>query len=148
MNTQAACHTAQDITRMQAADKNMNNSTKHTWTEECVAEWTRDRTFTQWDRTWSVSVRTPTRNRNSRHECRDPNTTLQHETRYADERAHGSSALEAAQSRESRTWREYQGSVTKPWITLNRSYRTLTLLFIYIYVLIETADELKSCCLC
>ncbi len=24
--------------------------------------------------------------RNSRHECRDPNTTLQHETRHADER--------------------------------------------------------------
>ncbi len=35
-------------------------------------------------------------NRISRHECRDPNTTLQHETRYADERAHGSSTIEAA----------------------------------------------------
>ncbi len=41
---------------------------------------TRDRTLPQRDRTWSTSVRTPTWNRNSRHECRDPNTTLQHET--------------------------------------------------------------------
>ncbi len=31
---------------------------------------------------------TLSRNRNSRHECWDPNTTLQHETKHADERAH------------------------------------------------------------
>ncbi len=51
----------------------------------------------------------PDMNRNSRHECRDSNTTLQHETRHADERA-----LEAAHSHKNRTWRECQGSVTKP----------------------------------
>ncbi len=102
MNIQAVCHTAQDKTRMHA------------------------HSHTQRDRTWSASVRTPSRNRNSRHECRDPNTTLQHETRHADERAHGSSTFEATRSHETRTWREYQGSVTKPWITLDRSDRTLT----------------------
>ncbi len=52
------------------------------------------------DRKWSASVRTPSRDRNSRHECRDPNTTLQHETRHADERARDSSTLEAARSHE------------------------------------------------
>ncbi len=54
----------------------------------CVPHSTRynmkTRTLTQRDRTWSVSVRTPSRNRNSRHECRDPNTTLQHETRHTE----------------------------------------------------------------
>ncbi len=73
--------------------------------------YTNARTLTQRDRTWCVGVRTPSRNRNSRHECRDPNTTLQHETRHADERAH-LSTLEAAHSHETHTWREYQGSVT------------------------------------
>ncbi len=51
-------------------------------------------------RKWSASVRTPSRDRNSKHECRDPNTTLQHETRHADERARDSSTLEAARSHE------------------------------------------------
>ncbi len=41
------------------------------------------------------------------------------------ERAHVSSTLEAARSHESRTWQEHQGSVTKLWITLDRSDRTL-----------------------
>ncbi len=76
----------------------------------------------------------PDTNRNSRHECRDPNTTLQHETTWlsqvnSNERAYGSSTLEATRSHENRTWREYQGSVTKPWITLDRSDRTLTTLY-------------------
>ncbi len=31
-----------------------------------------------------------------------------------------------AHSHGTRTWREYQGSATKPWITLDRSDRTLT----------------------
>ncbi len=39
------------------------NTTKHTRTEECAAERTRDHTLPQRDRTWSASVRTPTRNR-------------------------------------------------------------------------------------
>ncbi len=68
-------------------------NTKHTWTEERATERTRDHTLTQRDRTWSVSVWTPTRDRNSRHECQDPFTALQHETKHAEERAHGSSAL-------------------------------------------------------
>ncbi len=78
---------------------------------------TRDRTLTQWYRTWSASVQIPARNRNSRHECQDLNNTLQHETRHADERARGSSTLEAAYSRENRTWRELEvctGSKLKP----------------------------------
>ncbi len=54
-----ACHTAQDITWMHAADKNTNCvQHQNTWTRECVAERTRDRTLTQRDRTWSASVRT------------------------------------------------------------------------------------------
>ncbi len=132
-NTWAACHTAQDITWMHTADKNTNCVQHHTHTHTThVDKRTRgransSRTLTQWDRTWSASVRTPTRNRNSRHECRDPNTTLQHKTRHADKRARSSSTLEAAHSHKNRTWRECQGSVTKPWITLDWSDRTLTL---------------------
>ncbi len=47
-------------------------------------------------------------------------------TRHADESAHGSSTRETVCSHENRTCRECQGSVTKPWITLDRSDRTLT----------------------
>ncbi len=94
---------------------------------------TNARTLTQRDRTWSVSVRTPSRNRSSKHECRDPNTTLQHETRHADERAHGSSTLEAACSYETQTWREYQsiqfGNLDlKKVLTCN--YETMVFMFI------------------
>ncbi len=88
----------QDMTTLKhAADKNTNcvpHSTRHNMNA---------RTLTQRDRMWSVSVRTPSRNRNSRHECRNPNTTLQHETRHADERAHASSTLEAPRSHETQT---------------------------------------------
>ncbi len=117
-NTWAACHTAQDITWMHAADKNTDCVQHHTHTthvdKRARGRANSSRTLTQWDRTWSASVRTPTRNRNSRHECRDPNTTLQHKTRHADKGARGSSTLEAAHSHKNRTWRECQGSVTKP----------------------------------
>ncbi len=90
-----------------------------TWNKACRREsarleHTRNRTLTQWDGTWSASVQTQSRNRNSRHECRDLNATLQHETRHADEREHGSSTLETARSHENRTLWECQGSVTKP----------------------------------
>ncbi len=68
--------TARNNTRWQEKHK-----TEDTWTGGHKAEWTRDRTHTQ-DRKWSVSVQTPARNRNSRHECWDSNTTLQHETRH------------------------------------------------------------------
>ncbi len=47
----------------------VQHKTQQTWTEEHVAERTRDRTLKQWDRTRSTSVRTLTGNRNSRHEC-------------------------------------------------------------------------------
>ncbi len=101
------------------------SNTKHnTWTEEHADKWTRDRMLTIRDRTWSASVQTPTRNRNSRHECRDPNTTIKHNTRHADERAHGSGTLEAAHSQKTghdgsvvpiQTHEWYQTKVTEPW---------------------------------
>ncbi len=113
MNTPAACHTAQDITWMYAADKNVNCMQHHkTHVNRRARGWANSRPHTHTMRTWSASVRTPTRNRNSRPEWRDPNTKLQHETRHADERAHGSSTLEAACSRENRTW-WCHGFVTK-----------------------------------
>ncbi len=96
MNTQLFEKTHQP--RIHTRHDNMK-ARKHVDRRERAAERTRDRTLPQRDRTWSASVRRPTRNRNSRHECRDPNTTLQHETRHADERAHTlehSSTLEAA----------------------------------------------------
>ncbi len=120
--------TAQDITWMHAADRNTNcvqHNKTHVDRRACGRGNSRP-PHSHNDRKRSASVRTPTRNRNSRHECRDPNTTLQHETRYADERAHGSSTLEAVHSHKNRTWREYQGSVTKLWITLDQTDRTLT----------------------
>ncbi len=124
--TQAACHTARDIIWMHAANKNMNCMQHHkTHMDRRARGLANSRPHTH---TMRQNVeRSPTRNRNSRHECRDPNITLQHETRHADERVHGSSVLETARSRENRTWWEYQGSVTKLWITLDRSDSTLTL---------------------
>ncbi len=68
MNIQAACHTAQDKTRMHA------HSHKETERGAQVSE-PRHVTETQ-DK--SAGIRTP---------------QLQHETRHADERAHGSSTL-------------------------------------------------------
>ncbi len=95
------------------------NTTKHTWTRVRSAERTRDRALTQWQK-MERECPNPDTNRNSRHECRDPNTTLH--------------TKQCTQTREktlvshmkTRTWWEYQGSVTKPWITLDRSDRTLT----------------------
>ncbi len=80
------------------------------------------------DRTWSTSVRTPTRNHNSRQECRDPNTTLQHETRHADKRAHTKPRTHIKTG--------YVGSVRalsqNPWMTPDRSDRTLSL-FVFFF---------------
>ncbi len=126
--TRAACHTAQDITWMHAADKNTNcvqnhTHTQHTWTRERAAERTRAaRSHNETEHGARVSE-PRLKTWDSRHECRDPNTTLQHKTRHADERARSSSTLEAAHSHKNRTWRECQGSVTKPWITLDRRQR-------------------------
>ncbi len=105
--------------------------------QECAVPSELETAHSHNDRKWSASVRTPSRDRNSRHECWDPNTTLQHETRHADERAHGSSTLEAACSHETRTWRECQGSVTKPWITLDRSDRTLTEICLISWIIVK-----------
>ncbi len=55
--------------------------------QECAVPSELETAHSHNDRKWSASVRTPSRDQNSRHECRDPNTTLQHETRHADERA-------------------------------------------------------------
>ncbi len=115
------CATQHKITWMHAANKNTNcvqhNKTHvdrrarsransrprtHTMTEnrERVSE-PRQETETQ-DMSAGSEHHAPTRNKVRR-------------------RAHGSSTLKAARSHENRTWREYQGSVTKPWITLDRT---------------------------
>ncbi len=129
--TRAACHTAQDITWMHAADKNTNCVQHHTHTthvdKRARGRANSSRTLTQRDRTWSASVRTPTRNRNSRHECRDPNTTLQHETRHTDKRSRSSSTLETACSPENKT-RRVSELCHKTMNKLDRSDRTLTFL--------------------
>jgi len=94
-NTQAACHTAQDITWMHAADRNTNcvqhNKTHVDRRARSRAD-SRPRTHTMTENGARVSEPRH-ENRISRHECRDPNTTLQHETRYADERKHTARAL-------------------------------------------------------
>ncbi len=137
-NTQAACHTAQDITWMHSADKTWTacNNTKHNTCGQKSARPSEHKTAHSHNKTerGAQVFKPPSRNRNSRHECQDPNTTLQHETRHADKRAHGSSTLEAARSHETRTRRECQGSVTKPWITLDRSDRTQTFLDLCLFV--------------
>ncbi len=86
---------------MHAADRN-TNCVQHNKTrgQECAVPSELETAHSHNDRKWSASVRTPSRDRNSKHECRDPNTTLQHETRHADERARDSSTLEAARSHE------------------------------------------------
>ncbi len=70
----------------------------------------------------------PSRDQNSRHECRDPK---HHAPTWNKARRWESARLEHTRSRcahmKTRTGWEYQGSVTKPWITLDRSDRTLTL---------------------
>ncbi len=127
-NTQAACHTAQDITWMHAADRNTNcvqHNKTHVDRRARSRANSRPHTHTMTENGARVSEPRH-ENRISRYECRDPNTTLQHETRCADERVHEHNRSRV-RSHENRTWREYQGSVTKPWITLDRRDRTLTL---------------------
>ncbi len=51
---------------------------------------------------WVSEPRHETKTEPEQDECKDPNTTLQHETKQADERAHGLSTLEAARSQETR----------------------------------------------
>ncbi len=86
---------------MHAADRNPNCvQQQNTRGQECAVPSELEAAHSHDDRKWSASVRTLSRDRNSRHECRDPNTTLQHETRHADERARDSSTLEAARSHE------------------------------------------------
>ncbi len=71
-NTQAACHTAQDITWLHAADRNTNcvqHNKTHMDRRACGPS-KLETAHSHNDRKRSASVRTPTRNRNSRHECR------------------------------------------------------------------------------
>ncbi len=102
------------------------NTTKHTWTRVRGAERTRDPALTQWQK-MERECPNPDKKRNSRHKCWDPNTTLHTkqctQTRERTARAHSKPRAHM----KTRTWWEYQGSVTKPWITLDRSDRTLTL---------------------
>ncbi len=100
--TQAACHTAQDITWMHAADKTRTACNHKTHVDRRACGRAKSRLHTHTTRQ-NTERKCPNRNRNSRHECWDPNTTLQYETRHADERAHGSSTLKAARSCENRT---------------------------------------------
>ncbi len=106
-NTQAAC-----------------NNTKHTWTAECAAKRSWDHTLTQRDRTWSTSVQTPTLNRNSRHECQDPNTTLQNgrQTRERTARARSKPNAHMKTGHDESVRALSQNS----WMTPDRSDRTLT----------------------
>ncbi len=125
--TPAASHTAQDITWMHAPDKNTNCvQHKHNAWGQKSTRLSELETAHSHKETWSAIVRSLTRNLNSRHEGRDLNTMLQHETRHADERVHGSSTLEAACSHI--TW--HDGSVRalsqNPWMPPDRSDRTLT----------------------
>ncbi len=110
-------------------------ATKHTWTRVCGVERTRDRALTQWQKMERECLN-PDTNRNSRHECRDPNTTLHtKQCTQTRERAAWAHSKPRAHMK-TRTWWEYQGSVTKPWITLDRIDRTLTIyIYIYIYLL-------------
>ncbi len=122
-NTQAACHTAQDITWMHAADntKCVQHNKTHVERRACGQANSRPHT--------------PTKRQNVEHEYPNPNTKPKLKTWVPGSKHHAptrnkarrqESALEAARSHETQTWREYQGSVTKPWITLDRSDRTLT----------------------
>ncbi len=88
------------------------HNTKRMWTEERaaerVAERTWDRTLTQRDRTWSASVQTPTWT-----ETQDMSAGIR-TPRYNTKQVTQTRALEATHSHKNRTWRECQGSVTKP----------------------------------
>ncbi len=59
MNTQAACHTEQDKTR-----ESKTKTTKTHGQRSALSERTRDRMLPQQEKTWNVSIRTPTRNHN------------------------------------------------------------------------------------
>ncbi len=131
-NTQSVCHTAQDITWMHAADKNTNCmqqlselETAHSHNETEHRAWVSE--------PWHESE---TQDKSAG----NPNTTLQHETRHADERAHSSSTLKAAHLHKNRTeiethietglchktheWHqtEEQNRLTEPWQFVFRIY--------------------------
>ncbi len=90
--TQAACHTEQDITWMYASNKTRTACNTHGQKSVQPSELETARSRNEPEHGARVSEpRHETRN--SRHECREPNTTLQHETRHTDERVHGSSTL-------------------------------------------------------
>ncbi len=113
-NTQAVCHTVQDITLMHAA---VQHHKTHVDRRAHGRANSRPHTHT----TRSTSVRTPTRNRNSRHECRDPNTTLQHNKACKPE----STWLQRARSR-TLTWKQDMTGVSCPGVS---SQKILTMCY-------------------
>ncbi len=96
----------EDMTWMHAADKNTNcvQTTRHVDRRAHGRANSRPHVHTT-RQNMERECPNPYTNRNSRHESRhDPNTTIQHETKHADERAHGLSTLEATHSHKNRTW--------------------------------------------
>ncbi len=124
--TETQAH-GQQTNHQPCAKQDMNtqqhNKTRVDKSARCRAN-SRPRTHTMTENGARVSE---PRHRNSRHECRDPNTTLQHETRHADERARDSSTLEAARSHENADMTGVSGLCHKTMNKLDRSDRTLTL---------------------
>ncbi len=136
--TQAACHTAQDITWMHVADKTWTacNHKTHVDRRACGRAKSRLHTHTtrqNTERKWpnpDTKPKLKTWVPGSEHHAPIRNKARRRE------RAHGSSTLKAARSCENRTWRECQGSVTKPmndtrpkWQTPDTKMRRFTLSF-------------------
>ncbi len=120
-NKTRTCHTAQDITWMHTADKNTNcvqHNKTHVDRRACGRANSRPHTHTK--------------RQNVERECPNPDTKPKLKTWVPGSEHHAPTwnkvrRRESALTHENRTWREYQGSVTKPWITLDRSDRTLTI---------------------
>ncbi len=100
------------------------NTTKHTWTRVRGAERTRDRALTQWQKMERECPNPVTETKDMSAGIQTPHSNMKQgtQTRERATRAHSKPRAHM----KTRTWWEYQGSVTKPWITLDRSDRTLT----------------------
>ncbi len=117
----------QDMTTWKhAADKNVNCMQQHKTCGQKSARPSKLKTAHSHNKTeHGVRVSEPRHETETQDTSQDPNTMVQHKTRHTNERAHGSSTLKATHSHKNRTRRECQGSVTKSWITLDWSDRTL-----------------------
>ncbi len=114
---------------MHAADRNTNcvqhNKTHVDKSARCRAN-SRPRTHTMTENGARVSEpRHVTETQNMSAGIQTPRSNMKQgtQTRERATRAHSKPRAHM----KTRTWWEYQGSVTKPWITLDRSDRTLTL---------------------